>query len=154
MSRSWVISLVAHGHRQQPNPSRRLWSQVWVQRSGPLVRSCCHYYNRKATLDTLARLCRSKRSECMSQTLFNVMGTQMWEERYPHQWSSCKNSLYMAISSCKSTLMIIWLVGWHSLSFLHSFPFFQECVLETISGIPFSKNCMYIYIFFPASRNS
>ena len=24
MSRSWVISLVAHYHRQQPNPSRRL----------------------------------------------------------------------------------------------------------------------------------
>lgn len=33
-----AISLVAPGHRQQPNPSRRLWSQVWVQRSGLLAK--------------------------------------------------------------------------------------------------------------------
>lgn len=77
------------------------------------------------------------------------------EERYPHnQWNSCKNSLYMAISPRRSTLMIIWLAG--SLFFLHSFPpgFFQEWVLETISGIPFSKNLHTFTFFFPASRNS
>lgn len=34
MFRSWVISLVAHGHRQQPNPSRRLV----VSGLGPEVR--------------------------------------------------------------------------------------------------------------------
>lgn len=35
MSRSWVISLVAHYHRQQPNPSRHLV----VSSLGPEVRA-------------------------------------------------------------------------------------------------------------------
>lgn len=35
MSRSWVISSVAHYHRQQPNPSRRLV----VSSLGPEVRA-------------------------------------------------------------------------------------------------------------------